>query len=88
MKSYAKTMQRKLLDTICQIREDLSKYTTDPKQDFTRNRKPPFETLCRTRLSMSRQSLNVELQRQFHYGRIHNNLKGKVFGKKKHSLKM
>lgn len=29
--------------------------------------KLPFETLCRTILSMSGQSLNVELQRQFHY---------------------
>lgn len=67
MRNYPQTLKRKLLDTICQIREDLSKYTVDPKRDFTRNRKLPFETLCRTILSMSGQSLNVELQRQFHY---------------------
>lgn len=67
MRNYPQTPKRKLLDTICQIREDLSKYTVDPKRDFTRNRKLPFEALCRTILSMSGQSLNVELQRQFHY---------------------
>ena len=49
------------------MREELPKYTADTKRDFTRNRKLPFETLCRTILSMSGQSLNVELQRQFHY---------------------
>lgn len=67
MRNYPNALKRKLLDTICQMREELSKYTTDPKRDFTRNRKLPFETLCRTILSMSGQSLNVELQRQFHY---------------------
>lgn len=67
MKNYPKTLKRKRLDTICQIREELPKYTVDSKRDFTRNRKLPFETLCRTILSMSGQSLNVELQRQFHY---------------------
>ena len=67
MRNYPSALKRKLLDTICQIREELSKYTADPKRDFTRNRKLPFETLCRTILSMSGQSLNVELQRQFHY---------------------
>ena len=67
MRNYPNALKRKLLDTICQMREELSKYTTDPKRNFTRNRKLPFETLCRTILSMSGQSLNVELQRQFHY---------------------
>lgn len=67
MRNYPNALKRKLLDTICQTREELPKYTTDPKRDFTRNRKLPFETLCRTILSMSGQSLNVELQRQFHY---------------------
>ena len=67
MRNYPKALKRKLLDTICEIREELSKYTADPKRDFKRNRKLPFETLCRTILSMSGQSLNVELQRQFHY---------------------
>ena len=67
MRNYPKALKRKLLDTICQMREDLSAYVTDPKRDFTRSRKLPFETLCRTILSMSGQSLNVELQRQFHY---------------------
>ena len=67
MGNYPQTLKRKLLDIIYQMQEDLSKYTTDPKRDFTRNRKLPFETLCRTILSMSGQSLNVELQRQFHY---------------------
>lgn len=67
MRNYPKTLKRKLLDTICQMREELPKYTVDPKRDFTRNRKLPFETLCKTILSMSGQSLNVELQRQFHY---------------------
>lgn len=33
----------------------------------TLKRKLPFEVLCRTILSMSGQSLHVELQRQFHY---------------------
>ena len=67
MRNYPKDLKRKLLDTICQMREDLPEYTADPKRNFTRNRKLPFETLCRTILSMSGQSLNVELQRQFHY---------------------
>lgn len=67
MRNYPKALKRKLLDTICQMRKELSKYTTDPKRDFTRNRKLPFETMCRTILSMSGQSLNVELQRQFRY---------------------
>ena len=67
MRNYPKALKRKLLDIICQMQEELSKYTADPKRDFTRNRKLPFETLCRTILSMSGQSLNVELQRQFHY---------------------
>ena len=67
MGNYPKALKRKLLDTICQIREELPRYTADPKRDFKRNRKLPFETLCKTILSMSGQSLNVELQRQFHY---------------------
>ena len=67
MRNYPQTLKRKLLDTICQIQEDLSQYTVDPKWDFTRNRKLPFEALCRTILSMREQSLNVGLQRQFHY---------------------
>ena len=67
MRNNPKAFKRKLLDTICQLREELPKYTTDPKRDFIRNRKLPFETLCRAILSMSGQSLNVELQRQFHY---------------------
>lgn len=67
MRNYPRVLKRKLLDTICQMREELPKYTVDPKRDLTRNRKLPFETLCRTILSMSGQSLNVELQRQFHY---------------------
>lgn len=69
MRNYPNALKRKLLDTICQMREELPQYTTDPKRDFTRNRKLPFETLCRTILSMSGQSLNVELQQQFHYDR-------------------
>ena len=67
MRNYPKGLKRTLLDTICQMREELPKYTVDPKRDFTRNRKLPFEAPCRTILSMSGQSLNVELQRQFHY---------------------
>lgn len=67
MRNYPRVLKRKLLDTICQMREELPKYTVDPKRDLTRNRKLPFETLCWTILSMSGQSLNVELQRQFHY---------------------
>ena len=67
MRNYPKALKRKLLDTICQMREELPKYTANPKRDFTWNRKLPFETLCRTILLMSGQSLNVELQRQFHY---------------------
>ena len=42
MRNYPKALKRKLLDTICQMRKELSKYTTDPKRDFTRNRKLPF----------------------------------------------
>ena len=53
MRNYPNALKRKLLDTICQMREELSKHTTDPKRDFTRNRKLPFGTLCRTILSMS-----------------------------------
>ncbi len=30
MRNYPKTLKRKLLDTICQMREELSKYTADP----------------------------------------------------------
>ena len=67
MRNYPKALKRKLLDTIYQMREELPKYTADPKRDFTRNRKLPFETLCKAILSMSGQSLNVELQQQFHY---------------------
>ena len=67
MRNYPRTLKRKLLETISQQREELPRYTQDPKRDFTRKRKLPFETLCRTILSMSGQSLNVELQRQFHY---------------------
>ena len=71
MKNYPKVLKRKLLDTICQIQEELPGYTADSNRDFKRNRKLPFETLCKTILSMSGQSLNVELQRQFHYERPH-----------------
>ena len=67
MRNYPGALKRKLLETISQQREELPRYTQDPKRDFTRKRKLPFETLCRTILSMSGQSLNVELQRQFHY---------------------
>ena len=67
MKNYPKALKRKLLNTVSQIRKELPKHTADPKRDFKRNRKLPFETLCKTILFMSGQSLNVELQRQFHY---------------------
>ena len=67
MRNYPRTLKRKILETISQQREELPRYTQDSKRDFTRKRKLPFETLCRTILSMSGQSLNVELQRQFHY---------------------
>ena len=30
MRNYPKALKRKLLDTICQMREDLSAYATDP----------------------------------------------------------
>lgn len=66
MRNYPRTLKRKLLETISQQREELPGSTQDSKRDFTRKRKLPFETLCRTILSMSGQSLNVELQ-QFHY---------------------
>lgn len=56
MRNYPKNLKRKLLDTICQMREELLQCTDDPKRDFTRNRKLPSETLCRTILSMSGQS--------------------------------
>ena len=67
MRNYPRTLKRKLLETISQQREELPRSTQDSKRDFTRKRKLPFETLCRTNLSLSGQSLNVELQRQFHY---------------------
>ena len=67
MRNYPRTLKRKLLDTISQLREELPRYTQDSRRDFTRKRKLPFEVLCRTILSMSGQSLHVELQRQFHY---------------------
>ena len=67
MRNYPRTLKRKILETISQQRDELPRYTQDSKRDFTRKRKLPFETLCRTILSMSGQSLNVELQRQFHY---------------------
>ena len=62
MRNYPNALKRNLLDTIYQMREELPQYTTNPKRDFKRNRKLPFETLCRTILAMSGQSLNVELQ--------------------------
>ena len=49
------------------MQEELPQYTPAPQRNFTRNRKLPFEKLCRTVLSMSGQSLRVELQRQFRY---------------------
>lgn len=67
MRDYPKYLKGDLLGILYQMRENLPKYTTNPKRDFARNQKLPFETLCRTILSMSGQSLNVELQRQFHY---------------------
>ena len=67
MKSYPNTLKRNLLNTIPQMQEDLPQYTPAPQRNFTRNRKLPFEKLCRTILSMSGQSLHVELQRQFRY---------------------
>ena len=67
MKNYPNTLKRNLLNTISQMQKELPQYTPDPQRNFTRNRKLPFEKLCRTILSMSGQSLHVELQRQFHY---------------------
>ena len=67
MRNYPRTLKRKILDTISQLREELPRYTQDSRRDFTRKRKLPFAVLCRTILSMSGQSLHVELQRQFHY---------------------
>lgn len=67
MRSYPNTLKRSFLNTIPQMQKDLPKYTPDPQRNFTRNRKLPFEKLCRTILSMSGQSLHVELQRQFRY---------------------
>ena len=49
------------------MQKEVPKYTTDPKRNFTRNRKLLFEKLRRTILSMSSQGLHVELQWQFHY---------------------
>lgn len=67
MKIYPNILKRNLLNTIFQMQEDLPQYTSDPQRNFTRNQKLPFGKLCRTILSMSSQSLHVELQRQFHY---------------------
>ena len=67
MKNYPNTLKRNLLNTISQMQKELPQYTSDPQRNFTRNRKLPFEKLCRTILSMSGQSLHVELQRQFRY---------------------
>lgn len=67
MKNYPNTLKRNLLNTISQMQKELPQYTSDPQRNFTRNRKLPFEKLCRTILSMSGQNLHVELQRQFHY---------------------
>ena len=35
MRNYPKALKRKLLDTICQMREDLSAYVTDPNGFYT-----------------------------------------------------
>lgn len=63
MKNYPNTLKRNLLNTISQMQKELPQYTSDPQRNFTRNRKLPFEKLCRTILSMSGQNLHVELQR-------------------------
>lgn len=67
MRNYPNTLKRSFLNTISQMQEEPPRYTPDPQRNFTRNRKLPFEKLCRTILSMSGQSLHVELQRQFRY---------------------
>ena len=67
MRNYPNTLKRSLLNTISQMQEEPPRYTPAPQRNFTRNRKLPFEKLCRTVLSMSGQSLHVELQRQFRY---------------------
>ncbi len=37
MRDYPKPLKRNPLNTICQMREELPKYTADPKRDFTQN---------------------------------------------------
>ena len=67
MRNYPNTLKRSFLNTISQMQEEPPRYTPDPQRNFTQIRKLPFEKLCRAILSMSGQSLHVELQRQFRY---------------------
>lgn len=67
MRNQSKEIKKRLFTVIRQVCQDRQKHTVNPDKNFTRHRKLSFETLCKTILAMGGQSLNAELQQQFHF---------------------
>ncbi len=64
---YSAFVKAKLEEKIQEMGEDLGAFVMDPKRDFIRNRKLPFETMVKLLFSMESGSLNSELLKHFNY---------------------
>lgn len=67
MNEYAKTIMKKLLDSITEVELNSREFVVNPEIDFTRKRKLEFKEMIRIMLSMGGQSLNLELLDYFSY---------------------
>ena len=67
MKSYSEQVKEKLDSLIHNISQCAWLFAKDPKRDFTRSRKLPFETMIRILLGMGGGNLNKELLDWFAY---------------------
>ena len=67
MNSYSELVKEKLDSLIHNISQCAWLFTKDPKRDFTRSRKLPFETMIRILLGMGGSNLNKELLDWFAY---------------------
>ena len=68
MKRTSMELKNLIMDIINKQKQDLTGLVSNPKTDFSRNRKIPYEKMILSLLTMEGASLSNELLRQFGYG--------------------
>jgi len=67
MNEYPNEVKKKLMSLITEMSESPALYVKNPKKDFTRNRKLPFETVVKLIISMGGSSIYKELLESHDY---------------------